>query len=57
MNQETRLGDLVQYKLKAVRSYLLKEDFEFFWEDISPFWAGESLTLCVSVSCDPALSC
>lgn len=42
-NQEVKLADLVRYNLKAVRSYLLKEDFQFFWEYISPFWAGEFL--------------
>lgn len=41
--QEIKLADLLRYNLKAVRSYLLKEDFQFFWEYISPFWAGEFL--------------
>lgn len=40
-SQEVRLADLLRYNLKAVRSYLLKEDFQFFWDYISPFWAGE----------------
>jgi transposase len=40
-NQEVKLADLLRYNLKAVRSYLLKEDFQFFWDYISPFWAGE----------------
>jgi transposase len=44
-NQEVKLSDLLRYNLKAVRSYLLKEDFQFFWEYISPFWAGEFLDL------------
>jgi transposase len=39
--QEVRLSDLLRYNLKAVRSYLLKEDFQFFWEYRSPYWAGE----------------
>ena len=43
--QEVKLSDLLRYNLKAVRSYLLKEDFQFFWEYISPFWAGEFLDL------------
>lgn len=38
--QEVKLSDLLRYNLKAVRSYLLKEDFQFFWDYISPFWAG-----------------
>ena len=42
-SQEIKLADLLRYNLKAVRSYLLKEDFQFFWEYISPFWAGEFL--------------
>jgi transposase len=40
-SQEVKLADLLRYNLKAVRSYLLKEDFQFFWDYISPFWAGE----------------
>ena len=39
-NQEIKLSDLLRYNLKAVRSYLLKEDFQFFWDYISPHWAG-----------------
>jgi len=38
--QEVKLSDLVQYNLRAVRSYLLKEDFQFFWDYVSPHWAG-----------------
>jgi len=26
-----------------VRSYLLKEDFQFFWAYASPYWAGQFL--------------
>jgi transposase len=40
VNQEVKLSDLLRYNLKAVRSYLLKEDFPFFWDYISPHWAG-----------------
>ncbi len=29
--------------LRSVRSYLLKEDFQFFWEYVSPYWAGRFL--------------
>jgi transposase len=39
--QEIKLSDLLRYNLKAVRSYLLKEDFQFFWEYRSPYWAGK----------------
>ena len=28
--QEVRLADLLRYNLRTVRSYLLKEDFQFF---------------------------
>jgi len=43
--QEVKLIDLLRYNLKAVRSYLLKEDFQFFWDYVSPFWAGRFLEL------------
>lgn len=42
-NQEARLAELLQYNLKSVRSYLLKEEFQFFWTYKSPYWAGEFL--------------
>jgi transposase len=42
-NQEVKLADLLRYNLRAVRSYLLKEDFQFFWDYVSPYWAGEFL--------------
>jgi transposase len=29
--------------LKTVRAYLLKEDFQFFWQYVSPAWAGKFL--------------
>ena len=38
--QEPRLAELLQYNLCSVRAYLLKEDFQFFWSDKSPYWAG-----------------
>ena len=38
--QEVRLADLLPYNLRSVRSYLLKEDFQFFWGYRSPYWAG-----------------
>jgi transposase len=44
-NQEIKLSDLSRYNLKAVRWYLLKEDFQFFWEYRYPYWAGEFLDL------------
>jgi transposase len=41
--QEVKLAELLRYNLKAVRTYLLKEDFQFFWDYRSPFWAGKFL--------------
>ena len=39
--QDTSLATLLQYNLKTVRSYLLKEDFQFFWGYRSAYWAGQ----------------
>lgn len=39
--QEVKLSDLVRYNLASVRAYLLKEDFQAFWEYVSPAWAGK----------------
>ena len=41
--QEVKLKELLQYNLKSVRAYLLKEDFNGFWEYISPAWAEQYL--------------
>jgi len=41
--QEIKLADLLRYNLKSVRSYLLREDFQFFWTYKSPYWAGQFL--------------
>ena len=41
--QELRLTDLVRFNLRTVRAYLLKEDFQAFWEYVSPAWAGKFL--------------
>ena len=38
--QGSKLADLLKYNLKSVRSYLLREDFQFFWTYKSPYWAG-----------------
>ena len=38
--QKFRLRDLLRYNLQTVRAYLLKEDFQQFWEYNSPLWAG-----------------
>jgi transposase len=41
--QRFRLRDLLRYNLQTVRAYLLKEDFQQFWEYDSPTWAGKFL--------------
>lgn len=41
--QNIKLKELLQYNLKIVRSFLLKEDFQLFWEYTSPHWAGRFL--------------
>ena len=41
--QESKLADLVKYNLKTIRCYLLKEEFQLFWEYVSPYWAGQFL--------------
>lgn len=38
--QKIRLRDLLRYNLQTVRAYLLKEDFQQFWDYDSPTWAG-----------------
>ena len=38
--QESKLADLVRYNLKTIRCYLLKEEFQLFWEYITPYWVG-----------------
>src|SRR5579862_9902747 len=38
-----RLRDLLRYNLRTARAYLLKEDFQQFWEYESPSWAGKFL--------------
>jgi transposase len=41
--QEAKLKELLQYNLKSVRAYLLKEDFHAFWDYVSPAWAEKYL--------------
>lgn len=42
--QEVGLGQLLlRMNLRTVRAYLLKEDFQFFWDYVSPAWAGKFL--------------
>ncbi|MBF0245308.1 MAG: ISL3 family transposase [Planctomycetes bacterium] len=42
-NQVDRLVDLLKCNLKTVRAYLLKEDFQRFWQYTSSSWAGKFL--------------
>jgi len=37
--QDAKLADLARHNLKTYRAYLLKEDFQNFWEYIRPGWA------------------
>ena len=43
--QQNKLTELMQYDLKSVRAYLLKESFQAFWEYHSPYWAERYLKL------------
>ena len=41
--QEFKLNELLQMNLRSVKAYLLKEQFQKFWEYNSPTWAGKYL--------------
>jgi transposase len=41
--QTVKLSELMEYNLKAVRAYLLREDFQQFWEYSTAGWAGRFL--------------
>lgn len=41
--QTVKLRELLQYNLKSVRAYLLREDFQRFWLYVSPYHAGRFL--------------
>lgn len=41
--QVEKLSDILRYNLRTVRSYLLKEEFQMFWEYESVWWAGRFL--------------
>ena len=41
--QQMSLRELLGYNLKSVRAYLLKEEFQLFWEYVSPAWAAKFL--------------
>ena len=38
-----KLSELLKYNLRSVRAHLLREDFQQFWEYVSPTWAGKFL--------------
>ena len=42
-NQRMSLRELLGYNLKSVRAYLLKEEFQLFWDYSSPAWAAKFL--------------
>ncbi len=37
--QKVKLSEVLQYDLKSVRAFLLKESFQLFWNYNSPYWA------------------
>jgi transposase len=41
--QTVKLRELLRYNLRSVRAYLLREDFQQFWEYQAPGWAGRFL--------------
>jgi len=41
--QASSLRELLQYNLRTVKAYLLKEEFQRLWEYVSPTWAGKFL--------------
>jgi transposase len=43
IRQAEKLAELLKLNLKAVRAYLLREDFQRFWEYQSPAWAARFL--------------
>lgn len=40
-SQEVKLAAVLQYNLSSIRSYLLKEEFQLFWNYKSAHWAGK----------------
>jgi transposase len=41
--ETVKLSELLQYNLQSIRSYLLREDFQRFWEYRSPGWSVKFL--------------
>lgn len=42
-DQQVSLREVLRYNLKTVRAYILKEEFDRFWNYTSPAWAGKFL--------------
>jgi transposase len=42
-DQTVKLRELLRYNLQSVRAYLLREEFQRFWEYRSAYWAGRFL--------------
>ena len=42
-NQSGKLAQLLKMNLRTVRAYLVKEDFQRFWDYAYPAWAGRFL--------------
>jgi transposase len=42
-HQAVKMKELLQYNLKSIRSHLMKEDFQRFWEYTTAGWAGKFL--------------
>ncbi|MGH8296448.1 MAG: ISL3 family transposase [Steroidobacteraceae bacterium] len=40
-NQAIKLKELLACNLRTIRAYLLKEEFQLFWEYVSPAWAAK----------------
>ena len=53
-SQEVKLVELLKYNLRAVRAYLLKEDFQLFCDYVSPPWLASSWTAGAPGRCDPS---
>jgi len=41
--QTVKLSEILKYNLRTVRAYLLREEFQRFWEYRSAWWAGKFL--------------
>ena len=39
--QSIKLNELLRCNLRTIRAYLLKEEFQLFWEYVSPAWAAK----------------